>query len=215
MLVSGIPTIMIALGSLALSFAALLTIIDHYDKRPNEHHYHSIKKILYKAAFFLIILAPLIEILESIMLLQGIHVFPRFNGFAGNYTFYSPELNNYIPYIDALLENSLLIVGVSIMMIVIGVMLKKFFQDTSKKYIAILMLPGFIGMSYVFILFLIKDFLSGVVEENSIVYTAVNEPAKFNAILLTQFIIAISMFLASFIAFIAVITNRLKLVDEA
>ena len=38
-LLSGIPTFMVAFASLSLCLAAFLTIVDHYDKRPNEHHY--------------------------------------------------------------------------------------------------------------------------------------------------------------------------------
>lgn len=211
MLVSGIPTLMIAGAAFSLSVAAFLTIVDHYDKRPNEHHYQTIKVICYKAAFYLIISAPFVELFEFVLLGQGIDIFPHFNGFASDYTFYAPELKQYLPYIDALLEYGPYFGGVSFVMLVAAAVSHRYSAETPTRINAILFSLSLFGLSCLMLLFLTQDFLVGAVKEDGNVYMAINQPAKFNAILLTQFILASSMFLTSFVAFTGIITNRFML----
>lgn len=213
-LLSGIPTVMIAVASLALCLAALLTIVDHYDKRPNEHHYRRVKSWCYKATFYLFIGAPFVEILEHILRHKGIGVFPDFHGFARTFTFYSPDLQRFQSYIDPLADMFLAIVGVSILLILLGMVLVKYFPRVPKRYGFLFGAWGFLGFWYVFLVSTVQDFLLGEIATNGVVYSAINEPAKFNAVLLMHFLIAAFMLLASAAFIVGIITKRLKIMDE-
>ena len=207
-LLSGIPTFMVAFASLSLCLAAFLTIVDHYDKRPNEHHYQFFKSLCYKATLYLFIAAPFVELFEFILLHNGIDVFPDFHGFADKFTFYSPELHQYLSYIDPLIDMSLVVAGVAFVFIGVGLVLMKYIQGVAKWFGFLFGALGFLGISFFFFAFTINDFLLGEIESNGVIYRAINEPAKFNAILLMHFVVGIFMLLLSIVGVVGMITQR-------
>lgn len=62
-MLSGLPTLLIVIASLALTAASALYVIDHYDRRPNEAVYRASMNKLGWLAFGLYVAAPLVETL--------------------------------------------------------------------------------------------------------------------------------------------------------
>lgn len=60
-MLSGLPTLLIALASLSLFAASALYILDHHDRRPNEALYQAGRRFLGGLAFALFLAAPLLE----------------------------------------------------------------------------------------------------------------------------------------------------------
>ena len=210
-LLSGIPTLLVALSALALCFAALLTIIDHYDRRPNEHHYRAIKYICFKSALYLFFAALFFEFSEFLLRSSGIDIFPDFHGFAEHFTFYTPELERYIHYIQPLEHLAMFIGVMSIVLVLIGGLIKKYFDGVFTRLALFLISLGLFGMATLFLEIITMDFLHGEISANGVTYRALSEPAKFNAILLTNFIICAFLLLLSMAGIIGILTNRLKL----
>lgn len=210
-LLSGIPTLMIVFASLAVCLIAILTIIDHYDKRPNEHKYESIKITCIKIAAVLYLGAPFVEILEMILVHNNIHLLPKFHGFAENYTFYSPDLQKYAPYIEPLTNSAGWLFLAFFVLTLSGIGINKYYPTVSKRIVVVLTGLGMFCMSAAILFFSFEDFLSGQTTDDDLVYKALEEPAKFNAVLLTNFVIGAFMMLASLYAVVAIITNRIKI----
>lgn len=62
-MLSGLPTLLIVIASLALTAASALYVIDHHDRRPNEAVYRAGMSKLGWLAFGLYVAAPLVEFL--------------------------------------------------------------------------------------------------------------------------------------------------------
>lgn len=60
-MLSGLPTLLIVIASLALTAASALHVIDHHDRRPNEATYQAGMRALGWLAFGLYLAAPLME----------------------------------------------------------------------------------------------------------------------------------------------------------
>lgn len=60
-MLSGLPTLLIVIASLALTAVSALHVIDHHDRRPNEASYQAGKRALGWLAFGLYVAAPLME----------------------------------------------------------------------------------------------------------------------------------------------------------
>lgn len=60
-MLSGVPTLLIVVASLALTAASALYVIDHYDRRPNEATYQASMRTLAWMAAGLYIAAPIME----------------------------------------------------------------------------------------------------------------------------------------------------------
>lgn len=74
-MLSGLPTLLIVIASLALTAASALYVIDHYDRRPNEEMYQALMRKLGWLAFGLCIAAPLMEhLLPSVSRTLAWHV---------------------------------------------------------------------------------------------------------------------------------------------
>lgn len=191
-MLTGVPAVMIAFSSLALCLAALATIVDHYDKRPNEKKYKIFKQYCFKAAFILFLFAPVLQLIASIFLMFGIHILPEVRGFAEHYTFYRPEFKEYKYYLNPVLDNSSVILWASIPACAIGALLMKFFFKGNERLTVFLFCSGCFGLCLLMLFSVIDDFLSGKVNGyRSVVYYAAIEPAHFNAVLLTSFSCAI------------------------
>ncbi len=210
LLLSGFPTIMVSVGSIALCVAAVLTVVDHYDKRPNEHKYKTTKVLCYKVTAFMYVGAPIIEIIERILLYKGIDLFPDFHGFAEKYTFYTPGLSQYGHYVDVLVKYDGWVILAFIIFAGLGVGINKYFPGVSKRVVALMVGFGMLCLSYSVLLFAINDFLLGEVEGDDAVYRVTDEPAKFNAVLFTSFVWGVVMFMASITVIVGLVFNRIK-----
>ena len=80
------------------------------DERQNEHSYRRLKTTCYRAALGLVLAAPVFQITESILVLAGVDLFPKFRGLGARYTFHGPELREYLRYLIHL-ENHVLLLG--------------------------------------------------------------------------------------------------------
>lgn len=213
-LLSGIPTLMIALSATALLLATLLTIIDHYDKRPNEASYKSLRSFCFKTSLYLFIAAPIFELAESLLRLSGFNSPPRFHGIAETYSLHSAELNGYVKYLSPIQNNALTIGILSFTTLGFGFLVEKFFVGRAKRFVMLMAGIGMLGLSCLWLAETTKDFLSGEVaighRSSKHIVQADHEPAKFNAILLTHFSLAGFMFVSSAFVILGVITNRIR-----
>jgi len=210
-MLSGIPALLIALSSIILCVAVGLTIIDHYDKRQNEHVYLSMKKKCYWISGYLFVSAPVIEVLEMILRHSKVDIFSRFHGFAETYTFYRPQLNQYVGFFETILDVSIWYTVASTVLFCFGLIIHKYFKSVPKKIVLLLLSTFFITISFSLVIFTLKDFMSGEVEGGRIVYTAIEAPAKFNAVLLTNFALGLVMLIASIVGVLGLLLKRIKI----
>lgn len=215
LLLSGIPTLMLATAATALLAAALLTIVDHYDKRPNEATYRATKSACYKAALFLSIGAPLVEAAERLFHLAGYSPFPSFHGIASQYSMHSPQLRVYGQHLVPLLESlGPVIVLTSFLALGLGYAAEKIFAARAKGFLLIAAGFAVMCLSSLWVACTAKDFLLGEVTAGSRstkhVVFADKEPAKFNAILITHLSLGGFMLITSSFVFLGVLTNRIK-----
>lgn len=215
LLLSGIPTLMLAAAATALLAAALLTIVDHYDKRPNEATYKAAKSVCYKAALFLSIGAPLFEAAESLLHLAGYSPFPSFQGVASHYSMHSPQLRAYAQYLAPILESQGPIIAVaSFLAMGLGYAAEKMFAARAKRFTLLIAGVGMMCLSSLWVASTTKDLMMGEVtagrRSTKQVIHADKEPAKFNAILLTHFSLGGFMLITSSFVFFGVLANRVK-----
>lgn len=213
-MLSGIPTLMLAAAATALLAAALLTIVDHYDKRPNEATYKTTKSVCYKTALFLSIGAPLFEATESLLHLAGYSPFPSFHGVASHYSMHSPQLRAYAHYLAPILESQGPIIAVASTAIALGYAAEKIFAARAKRFTLLMAGIGMMCLSALWVANTTKDLMMGEVtagrRSTKQVIHADKEPAKFNAVLLTHFSLGGFMLFASSFVFLGVLTNRIK-----
>ncbi len=214
LLLSGIPTLLIALSATALIVAALLTIVDHYDRRPNEQAYKSARSTCFKMALYLFFAAPFLELAELFIRAAGFEIFPRFRGLADTYTLYSPQLHGYVIYLSPILDHEVLIGAVSIAMLLLAYGIQRFWKQRFERLVLLLISTGICGLSMVWVANSAESFLTGEVtagrrSTKQVVYAS-REPAKFNAILLTHFTLGGLMLVGSGLGVLGVLTNRIK-----
>ncbi len=213
-MLSGAATILISCSSLALCLVAFSTIIDHYDKRNNEHKYKNFKKYCYKAAFILIIIAPCVQAINSICLIFGIHFIPNFTGLAENFTFYNPSLIKYKYLLRPILSKHEEVLWVSIPAATVAVFLKKCDFIGNERIAIFLLGLGCCGLGFLFLCHTLDSFLSGKIGGyRSVVYYASVSPAKFNAVSISLFSFAILIFFTSLGLMIMAILNPPNLKD--
>lgn len=215
-LLHGAPSLMVVLTVIALCAAALITIVDHYDKRPNEEFYKLARNLLFKlAAFSFFAGVPIFILLDMILRNSyGIDVLNNIPGLAENYSFYSPEIKQFIPYLDPIKKNILWIFLTSVSLIVFALLILKLFSDALKQQALILGSLGFMLLSALFIAGTIEDFMSGEVragpKRHNYTVNAWSEPAKFNAIILTHLTLGGGLFMTFATIFVGRVTGRMK-----
>jgi len=214
-LLSGIPTLFIVAAASSLFLAALLTIVDHYDTRPNEAAYAVTRKTYLRAALYLFIAAPFAELAHRLLLDSGIDVLPNVRGLAENYTFYSPRLHALKRYLDPITSNVIWIGLLSFGTSGIGILVDKYSRSAGLRRIGLLLISvSMLGVSLFAMAGGAEDFLDGEVKggsrTNPYTIQAEQEPAKFNAILLAHFALSGILFTASAFVLVGVITNRIK-----
>ena len=212
-LLSGFPTLLVVLAASGLFVAALLTIVDHYDKRPNEASYKSLRTSCLKSALYLFIAAPFVELAKRILLLWGVDVFPEVHGLAENYTFYSPELSALVRHIEPITSHGWLIALLAFATGGLGILIDKH-SSGLHRLVAALFGISMLGLASLLLASSTQDFLSGKVDAGRRSHKhevrALDEPAKFNAILLTHFSLGGMMFTASALLLAGALTNRVK-----
>jgi hypothetical protein len=199
-LLSGIPTLFVVVAASSLFLAALLTIVDHYDRRPNEASYTLTRRTCLRAALYLFIAAPFAELAHRLLVLNGIDVLPNVHGLAENYTFYSPELLPLTRYLDPVTNNAPLIGVLSFATGGVGLLIDKY-SSNLKRVAMLLISVSMLGVSVFGIAGSARNFLTGEVHagrrSDKYIVKAEQEPAKFNAILLTRFALGGMLFTAS------------------
>ncbi len=212
-LLSGLPTLLLVLAASGLFLAALLTIIDHYDKRPNEASYAALRRYSLRAALYLFIAAPLVEALHRLLLVGNIDVLPQVHGLAEHSTFYSPGLNQYAQYVAPIEAHGWLLLLLMLVTAGLGAVIDKY-SSKLKRVTMGLFSVSMLCLSTMMLTNTTHDFLTGEVTagRRSHKYTvhAEREPAKFNAILLTNFAMGGVMLTFSTFGLVVVLTGRLK-----
>ena len=105
MLLSGVPTLCIAAGSLLLCLSALLVVVDHYDTRDNEGRYKRLRAQALKTGAVLIVIAPLIEI-ALIFVRVGSGAEPLSPaGFAADVTWHDGTMKPYAGKVAAITDS--------------------------------------------------------------------------------------------------------------
>jgi hypothetical protein len=210
LLLSGLPTLLIVLCASALFLASLLTIFDHYDKRPNEATYVAIRKACLKGALYLFIAAPFVELAHRLLPLWGVDLLPDVHGLAENSTFYSPRLGALTHHLDPILGNALAIGLLAAATGGLGLLINKY-STTSRRIATALVGVSMLALSVLMLAGFTKDFLTGEVKagrrHNRYVIKAEEEPAKFNAILLTNFVLGGTLFTGSAFSLLVVATR--------
>ncbi len=204
-LLSGLPTLFIVLAASALFLASLLTIVDHYDKRPNEATYAATRKACLKAALYLFIAGPFVELVHR---LWGVDVFPEVHGLAESYTFYTPKLQALTRYVDPILNNVVAIGLLSLATGALGMLIDKS-SSKLRRIGGLLIGISMLGLSILMLASYARDFFMGEVKAGRrLVVQAEQEPAKFNAILLTHFMLGGILFTASAFILLTAATGR-------
>jgi hypothetical protein len=215
-LLHGMPSVMVVLTVTALCAAALLTILDHYDKRPNEEFYKYARGLLLKSAtIFFFAGVPLFLLLDFILRNSyDIDILSNIPGFAENFSFYSPELNQFIPYLKSIFRINIWISLTGVLLILSGFFILKLFPKVLRRQALILGSLGFMAASAFMIAETLEDLLTGETEagrgRHKYIINAWSEPAKFNAILLTHFTLSGAVFVTCATAFVGLVTRRIK-----
>ena len=191
-LLSGLPTLLLIICASALFLASLLTIIDHYDKRPNEATYTATRRGCLRVALYLFIAAPFIEFAHRLLLLRDIDVLPKVHGFAENYSLYSPKLRALSHHLNPILDNGIAIAFLAVTTGGLGLLVNKY-SSNWKRLATLLLAVSVLSLSVLSLASSTRDFFTGEVKAgrryNRYVVKAEQEPAKFNAILLTHFML--------------------------
>jgi len=189
-LLSGVSTLFIAFSSMLFCTAGVSLLVDHYDERDNEALYRRARAWMLKVGLGFLVLAPVLELLLAIMFISAGHEPLTYRGFAADATLYDPALAGYRESVAALSGHPVLIVVLVLTLLLAAI------AWLSAKY-RIPGMKGFQGLtavalmgvvSVMCLLGAIEDFVAGEVSlsRSGAVYTALDHPAQFNAILLTK-----------------------------
>lgn len=188
---SGLATLLLVFAALSASIAATLTLLDHYDRRPNEAAYTTARRNALKLAGFALLAAPFVQLLDALLLLAGLDVLPRFQGFAPQVALHSPQWRAYLAPLAPLLDAAAPIALSSFALIGLGLLLHRYFQARTRRGVLALLSLGLFGLATVTLSHSVEALLAGEVQAGSrrqrAPVTAADQPAKFNAVLLTRF----------------------------
>lgn len=108
----GIPAYLIATAILCCFAILFLLIVDHYDRRPNEHTYRAWYKGLFKAAIGIVIAAVALSLGEALRMYR----LPFLPGFAADYSLYLPASASLHPTLHEAREwmTPILMAGVAV-----------------------------------------------------------------------------------------------------
>ncbi|MFM4804769.1 hypothetical protein [Aeromonas bivalvium] len=212
--ISGIPTLIIAISSFLFSIVAALFIIDHYDKRDNEKFYSVGIKIIFNVALYMFLGAPLIEILEAVLMRNGIDVFPKFHGFAETFSYHSPGMRELLIYVTPISNKALYILGGACSLVLISEFLEKYHRGKYKSLCPILGGIAMIGFGAFILSISCEELLlgeAGFGKDHAYAVTAMDDPAKFNAVLLTGFIVGGMFFFSGCMGLMGSVIKKMKM----
>ena len=212
MLLSGVPTLCIAAGSLLLCLSALLVVVDHYDTRDNEERYKRLRAQALKTGAVLIVIAPLIEI-ALIFVRVGSGAEPLSPaGFAADVTWHDGTMKPYAGKVAAITDSGFFMgtLGVTFVIAVVAMIAEKRKIESMRRFNALAIL-GFCAMlAMVLILTTCEQFLGGEVRMHGsgTIYTAREHPAVFNAVLLTKGMAGLALLLVCPLAAVGVLRQK-------
>ncbi|WP_349918930.1 hypothetical protein [Aeromonas veronii] len=212
--ISGIPTLIIAIASFLFCIVAALTIIDHYDKRNNEKVYSMSKGAIFQTALYMFLGAPVVGILETVLLRNGIDIFPKFHGFAETFSYHKPGMQELLIYVTPISDNALYIIGGACCLVLISEPLEKYHEGKYKSLCPILGGIAMIGFGVFVLSISLEELLlgqAGVGKGHAYAVTAMDDPAKFNAVLLTGFIVGGMLFFFGCIGLMGSLIKKMRM----
>lgn len=212
--VSGFPTLLIAFAAFLWAVAALLTLIDHYDKRNNEEDYKFFRKACWWTGLFFFWIAPLTEFWIQVYPQSVQSFFYRVHGFAEHYTLYKVDYKQYLPHITHYKNLAVKGLVASSIIFIFTYFPAQSFPNILGRIAAFSLYLLLLCLSISIFSFTLEDFCAGEISygrsTNKHIVQAISEPAKFNAYLLTHFMICSLMILICILGGIGVLTNRIK-----
>lgn len=199
-LLSGVPTVMVAISAALLGVVAVSVVIDHYDRRPNEAQYKSLQGSLAKIAFLLFVSAPFVELLRSFLPRAAAIDFFSYRGFAADVPLDAPAYSGYTRAIDGVLHGgfAIAVVGIGLACGLAGHVVDRIWGRRAKKLTLLLYSLLLVSLSGLGLLWTAREVVAGEASigrssyEQSIL--AAREPAKFNAVILTRGSVFVLMF---------------------
>lgn len=199
LLLSGVPTVMVALSATLLSVLAVSVVIDHYDRRPNEARYKTLQGTLGKIAVLLLVSAPFAEIIRSLLPHSVAIDALTYRGFAADIPLDARAYSGYARAIDGVLHG-----GFAITLFVLGLacgiaghIVDRIWKHKARKLTILLYSLLLVSLSSFGLLWTARQVVSGEASigrsahKHSIL--AAREPAKFNAVILTRGSLSILM----------------------
>lgn len=189
LLLSGVPTFMIAFASLSFCLVSASVVADHLDPRDNTAAYRRARRWLLKVGIALLVLAPFAEIGMLAVHAMGGPAPPRFSGFAANAALHDPALAHHGERMHDLMRSPVLVWSLAgsalagLLLIVVGRLgVSVWPQLRALAAIAFCLLCG------VFLLLgVLEVFFRGEVSlERYGIISATTYPAAFNAALLAR-----------------------------
>lgn len=143
----------------------------------------------------------------------GIMIFPTFHGFAEKYTFYSPELKRYAQWLKPITDRGLITTLIVIALMGGDGLLRRFFPERFPNIQMLFATTGMLGLSGSLLVHATEQFLLGNVSfgrHSQYAASAITEPAKFNAVLLSEFTMGGVMFIASIVGLCITLVKLIK-----
>jgi hypothetical protein len=196
--ITGIPLLLIVMSLSSLAFAASLKVANRE------------VSLYLKAALVLMIVGLAWSFVEGVLGILGASVDQVDIGPASPYRLYSPGLSStYGPYLAPVLKNTGPIAVASIGIGILGMVLSKVQQATSKRMAEVALGVALLGGVALGLAHTVDELLLGEltieIQRKEVVIDAEDEASKFNAVLLTHFslcglggLLAISTFAAAF-----------------
>ena len=180
---------MIVVAQLLTAMGCTAKIADHYDTRPNEHAYRRFVSTSFKVSLALFLLAPLAQLVVVLLYAAGVHV-PHFHGMANGFTFYSPSLKAYESFFS--IDRSMLLpLGLVALILLLAGWLAAKFKFGPARLQLLFLGSGLLLLSVLCMDMFMHDLLVGQTElgrrGHRTIVSAMSDPAKFNAVLLTKF----------------------------
>jgi hypothetical protein len=210
-LLSGASTLMIVVAQLLIALGCAAKIVDHYDTRPNEHKYQQFRRTSFKTSLTLFLLAPLAQLVVTLLHIADVAV-PTFHGLANQFTFYSPSLKVYESVLSLDKSIFLLLGAAGAILLFVGWQVAKFELDSSGRVQMLLIGLGLLIFSILYMDIIMHDFVIGQTElgrrSHRTLVTAMSDPARFNAVLLTKFSVFGLIFTFSLLAVLGGLVGR-------
>jgi hypothetical protein len=211
----GFPALLIALSAVSLACAAVIKIADHYDRRENATAYKESVTHCLKAAMSLFAAGATWGILEGLLSLFGARVEPLNFGFAANFSLYSSDLVvRFGRFIAPVVQNTAAIALGSIGIGIIGSMFAQSRSDALRRVSSLAIGVALIGGATLALAHSADELLSGELTIGSgrweQLIDAEDEPARFNAVFLTQVYFGGLFWLVGVAMLIAAISTRSK-----